>query len=350
MGAALTSLFGRDFLVGYFLPGLAAIVLGLVMLLMLPSSPMGLDSVAVLIKSASTALSSHPQQSNLSDTLLYAAIAVLLLAALFGLVLSSANTAIFRFFEGYGAANPLRLLIKLERRRHTRALDRIEQIEEALTRTSDEKDALTARYGTTLRRFVAQFPEDIDHVLPTRLGNTIRAFETYPRIMYGLEGIQGWPRLLTVVPKDYYFFVAASKTQVDLCLNIVVACWLLLIEYAAINGRSFGTTVQAYEYPWIAAALAVASLLFLRAASSAAISWGEWVKASFDVYQEDLKGKLKFVEFEGASSEQEKWKGFSEAIVYRRPDRLIHRIPAPKAPAASPWSRLIAYLASKTIV
>ncbi len=347
MGAALTTLFGRDFLVGYFLPGLAAVTFGSLLLILVPNSLVAPATMMEQIRSASTALASETKHADIAATLTYAGIALLVVAALIGLILSSANSTIFRMLEGYGAVNPLKLLLGLQRRRHTRAVDAIELIEAALKRAmDDEKPALTERYREALLRFEEAFPDDIRHVLPTRFGNAMRAFETYPRVMYGLEGIQGWPRLLAVIPKDYFAFVTAAKTQVDLCLNLVVVFWLLLAEYLFISVVAAGATLTDYPSPWIPVALLAASLLFMSSAKNAAVNWGSWVKSSFDVFQIDLRTKLGFDAFDTPDGERARWIGFSEAIVYRRPDRMTHRAVSQPQVNTSPLTRLLRWLSS----
>jgi hypothetical protein len=63
--------------------------------------------------------------------------------------------------------------------------------------------------------------------LPTRFGNAIRSFEVYSRIIYGLEAIDGWPRLLAVIPADYRQAIDDAKAQVDFWVNIWMGSLLI---------------------------------------------------------------------------------------------------------------------------
>ena len=58
-------------------------------------------------------------------------------------------------------------------------------------------------------------------------------------------------------------------------------------------------------------------------ARKAAEGWGEWVKASFDVFLPELRAKLGFSPPETMEQEQELWKGFSQAIIYRYPSAIM---------------------------
>lgn len=60
---------------------------------------------------------------------------------------------------------------------------------------------------------VESFPDQERWLLPTSFGNTIRAFEVYPRVMYGIDSIIGWNRLLGVIPKEYGDLYNDAKTS-----------------------------------------------------------------------------------------------------------------------------------------
>jgi len=50
--------------------------------------------------------------------------------------------------------------------------------------------------------YLDNYPVDRDTLLPTRLGNLLRAAEEYPNIRYGLETFTVWPRLWMVLPDN----------------------------------------------------------------------------------------------------------------------------------------------------
>ncbi|MGB9940487.1 hypothetical protein [Methanosarcina sp.] len=51
-----------------------------------------------------------------------------------------------------------------------------------------------------LDNYLDNYPIDRNNLLPTRLGNLLRAAEEYPTIRYGLETFTVWPRLWMVLP------------------------------------------------------------------------------------------------------------------------------------------------------
>jgi hypothetical protein len=166
------------------------------------------------------------------------------------------------------------------------------------------------------------FPDDEKWVLPTALGNTIRAFEVYPRVMYGLEAIDGWERLLGVVPTDYRVQINAAKTQMDFWVNLWLLALLFLPEYAA-----FAIYGEGLRVPWAPLAAVVVAFFAAWRAKSAAVQWGDLVKASFDLFLPELWTKLGFAPAEDAKKERETWENFSWAACYQDRRYLPKRHP-----------------------
>lgn len=354
MGAALTTLFGRDFLVGFFVPGLI-FVLGVFALAW--SSPELHETPIEVVKSAMDSLAIDKTEAKLEvlPVLQNLSIAILIAAWLLGLVLYSANLMIFRILEGYGSFNPLRLLIGLQRWRFGRLQTRVARLNAKraqLTKAgangaSDTRRAggtdqeggdakscaahlkalsdLNDQYAASLRTLVEEYPDDERHILPTRFGNAVRSAEVYPRVMYGIEGIQGYTRLLAVVPKEYYAFVATARVQIDLYLNLTIVALSLLIVHLCVVLTAGPMSVHAYRNVGISVALVLGSWLSMRGARVAALAWGEWVRACFDVFQGALRRKLNFDPFDTMKRERSLWERFSEAVVYRTPKSMIHR-------------------------
>jgi hypothetical protein len=65
----------------------------------------------------------------------------------------------------------------------------------------------------------ALYPTDDDSAAyvahPTRLGNIIESFESYPKIKYGLDSVFYWYRLWVVLDKDLREEIDSSQAVVD---------------------------------------------------------------------------------------------------------------------------------------
>lgn len=328
MHTALTTLFGRDFLVGYFLP--AAAVLGAAIALLMGFGEMAglIAGVKQLVIELSGPLAKPlPGRAPEAVSLTNAAIAAALLAWLIAVILLALNTRIYKILEGYGALNPLRVFIFWQRWKYRRLTD---QVDALWDQADAELDALKkARMDEKLARLkfrlTAHFPDKEAYVLATAFGNTIRAFEVYPRVMYGIEAIQGWPRLLAVMSKDYLAQIETAKAEVDFWMNLIVACCLTITGYAALSWRLHGFDVWRWPLIWVPLLASLLAIVFSRRARDAASEWGELVKAAFDVYLSDLRKKLEFEDFDDADNERLRWQSFSQAMLYRLPEQLVNR-------------------------
>lgn len=71
------------------------------------------------------------------------------------------------------------------------------------TEKNEIKDEIKLRKELIkLDDYLDNYPVDRDTLLPTRLGNLLRAAEEYPNIRYGLETFTVWPRLWMVLPDN----------------------------------------------------------------------------------------------------------------------------------------------------
>ena len=331
MGAALTSLFGRDFVIAHCLPAAVLLILSSINLLVAGTA----TEFGVAVSALFASLTKDDVRDLLSESFFVWLLGGFLVTSwLVGLVLFSVNTQIFRFFEGYGNnSNPLGWFSLLEERRF-RALDGYvkEFKKQALL---DREAGKPARYDETYadaREALANKYPDEPYLLPTRFGNCVRAIEVYPREMYGLEGVTGWLRLVAVVPKDYMTFINSARAQVDLCLNMTLVLVLCLVQYIVLCIANHGNQLLAYPALWLPVVLIIWAWAALRSASTSAVLWGDWIRAAFDVYLSDLRLKLKFDDYKSAADERKKWEGFSEGVTYRSPKRLNHRADQPIIP------------------
>jgi len=304
MFGQLPKLFDRNFATGYFLPVATFLSVSLIVVNGFGLLPAVLDintvgQVDVLVGSTLIGL----------------------LSWLGGICLLAMNRDILRLMEGYGHLNPARLLAVVERRRYRRIKQQISRLDEqyssCITQDKVVPEDLRQERSQLMRKIVERFPDQEQWLLPTPFGNIIRAFEVYPRVMYGLDSIPGWNRLLAVIPEDYRGLVDDAKAQVDFWMNLWLLSLMALIEYAALAIY----TAQVKAVWFLPAAVCVTLVASSRARSSAG-EWGDLVKSSFDVFLPELRKKLGFTDPAGADEERRLWRGFSQAIIYGLPECL----------------------------
>jgi hypothetical protein len=213
---------------------------------------------------------------HLSGTaLLVLTVGILLVA----FVLHPLQLLLVRMLEGYWPGwSPLSWLTRsalarqvVRRAALTRRAGAIENMTPAETQA-----ALAA--GLELSR---RYPPEGYPLLPTALGNALRATEALAGRAYGLEAVTTWPRLYPLLGDRVRAVVDDRRTTLDLSCRLSVTSALTgLISVGLLAGSG----------PWLlvaAAPLALAALAY-HSSVQAALSYGEAVTVAFDLHRFDL--------------------------------------------------------------
>lgn len=121
---------------------------------------------------------------------------------------------------------------------------------------------------------------------PTRLGNLLASFETYPTVKYGLDGVFYWPRLWVSIDKDLREELDSAQAVVDGAIYLVfafgVSTFVCLFYWWWIPSQVW--------WHWPAAALACLALAWLlkALALSRYAQYGELFAATFDQCRDKL--------------------------------------------------------------
>ena len=245
-----------------------------------------------------------------------------------GMLLVLLNRPIYQILEGYYWWNPISLWKPVELRRFKKLQAAAKRLDAEYSKLSAEpgnnrEDKSRQRnqdqYNKVLAKLADHFPEE-RWILPTAFGNVIRAFEVYPRIMYGIEDIQGWTRLLAVLPKSYLAAVDDTKSRTDFWVNASVLSFAALVEYIAV-----AISARTILFAWFPGLAILSAFVSYSLACGAAYEWGEVTKAAYDVFLPKLLKTARFSAPATKAEEETQWRAFSQAILYRRPDLLPQR-------------------------
>lgn len=235
-------------------------------------------------------------------------VGALVLAALLDML----NFFVVRFFEGF--VLPSRVA-EWGRRRHAAALkrmtDRIEHLKQH-PGTHDEA------YELERRRYL-MYP--IVDVLPTRLGNSIAAWEQYPYRRYQIDAVTTWPRLSPLLPAQVTGAISSAKAVFDFVANSIV----LLVVWGVLKGTLLAhSETAAVRAAWLCGSTAVAVCVWATALVPAAMSWGETVKAAFDLHRLDLLRQMGVLRQPAMSAAEEKkmWREVIWAMKYDYESRV----------------------------
>ncbi|WP_305785488.1 hypothetical protein [Symbioplanes lichenis] len=125
-----------------------------------------------------------------------------------------------------------------------------------------------------------------DDLLPTALGNRLKAFENRAGLSYDFDAIKLWPRLYFVLPDSALIYINRSRTQLDTACRLCLTFWVSALI-------SVGLLVS-YPVWWLLpGALLVGAVIAYQSALSAAENYGITVTAAVDVYRARLHQEMR---------------------------------------------------------
>lgn len=233
-----------------------------------------------------------------------AGLLALLLVAAAAYVLQS--LPVVRVFEGYALPRSLRTMGRWSEAARWQRL----------------KDRERAEWYSTM-------PKRREDLMPTRLGNVLVAAETYPKAVYNMDGVFWWPRLAPSIPAEF-------RTTIDEALFPVVAL---------LNAATLLAVASVASLVWLllagAPAVALVSIYLVgivlsvgayRTAVSQARSYGEWVRAAFDLYRHQLWAQLRLAPPADSAEEWRTWTQLEDWTYNFNPRTGSGEVPEPPNP------------------
>ncbi len=232
------------------------------------------------------------------------------------LCLSLVSIPLIKLLEGYHRPlSKFEWLRRSELRRRQAVRDEYERVSTKVEATQtdglDEAalEALRMQQVDLAVAYRDSFPRSEASVMPTRLGNAIRAFEEYPAAIHGADSVALWPGLLSVMPERFERLIADSRAKFEFLVNVSALSLLLsLLALIRVAGELVSPHV-AGECVWLQGVcfsgslgkfvfLSCCGLLLSRLAYLAsvrqAVGWGELVKTAFDNYLPALSVQMGF--------------------------------------------------------
>ncbi len=169
------------------------------------------------------------------------------------------------------------------------------------TLTADEMDEYV-RLDWRLR----QTPTQSDRMMPTRLGNILRATERRPLEKYGLDAVICFPRLWLLLPAEVKMELTEARAQ----LNTMVRVWIWSVLFLVWGVWASWAILVGIISAWVAH----------RWMLEAAIVYGDLVESAFDLHRTALYKTLRLPLPINPTEEQRTgraltdylWRGFTE--------------------------------------
>lgn len=197
---------------------------------------------------------------------------------------------------------PLRLrelFVSREQKRLEKTIERYNKfyvLSEASNTPAKRKNAYQAYIEASLelRKFPLDEKGEPEAKFPTRLGNLLDAFESYPYNRYGIEAIFHWYRIWLTLDKDLREELDNRQALADSAVYSSVALFIngaLWFVYGALQAFEF---TLAGTLPGIIFSLILATVFFVsgwllyRASNFAQYQYGETFKSVFDVFHDRI--------------------------------------------------------------
>jgi hypothetical protein len=236
--------------------------------------------VFILSLVRSGAVGGSPDLSNIPTDLSVTQIGQLVfLVLLVSLILQPFQLALVRLLEGYAwtfsrtgiALNVL--AVELQRRR-------LQRLDDMAFPADDSVEDPQRQLMATIRRRT-YYPSNPDDLLPTRLGNALRAAEDRAGQRYGLDTNVCMPRLYPYLSDRLVQVLNDRRNQVDVAVRLCAVLLLATVISASVllgDGWWFAVPVATAVLSWVA----------YRGAVLAAVNYGQALYVAFDLHRFDM--------------------------------------------------------------
>ena len=216
---------------------------------------------------------------------------LVILGLALGLLTHPLQRALIQVLEGYWAPVGA-LAVAAERgreryRERVRVLDGLRTAQGAITRREARYPWLIEQRQDRAQEQRKDLPDDLDHIMPTRLGNVLRRAEVLAGARYGMDALEVIPRLYPVAPAAMVDMIEDARNQMEVAARFVLV-WLV--------ATAFSLAVFAPYGPWLMVPLVTYAMAYLsyRGAISAARSYGDQLMIAIDLYRFDLIKQLHY--------------------------------------------------------
>jgi hypothetical protein len=243
---------------------------------LLPTGTLTLFTIALVVSGAPN----DPPDWNRLNTAMSAldvwdstGIGLLIVLVSFGL--ETVQTPIVRLFEGYwGDTKPMRWLA--DKRSEHWQNKRKRLVKMSYSKNPDDRESILRAD----RRLQAEFPAST-RVLPTRLGNVLRAAEDSVGQRYGLQTVAVWPRLYPFLGVTLNAALDDVRDRLDMSLRW--SCYLLV-------GSIVSAALLFQHLLWwlLPAALILLALGAYGSACATAKNYGVLLATAFDLHRFDM--------------------------------------------------------------
>lgn len=275
---------------------------------------------------------------------------ILLIATMMGFTLTSLNTYIYKLFEGYVLTRYLKPLQRLEVRRarqirnqrdalHKKIKrmekwqmgwslagmpdlpkEKLDRIDDRITRLTNQRDALAADYEL-------RYPPADALIMPTRLGNILKAAEAYPQSRYGVDSVALFPRLAIAIDKEYMGHMDTANDQCSFLLNsCLLSGFFMMLAFSASLYLWLFPNPDHSSLTYLLTGIVTSAIawFFYNASLMNVSKYGNLIRSSYDLFRFGLLEKLHLPLPADSVEEKELWMDVTEFVTV---GELYRKIP-----------------------
>ena len=165
------------------------------------------------------------------------------------------------------------------------------------------------KYPQKLESLTLNYPTESEFIMPTRLGNILKAAELYPWIRYDIDAVAIWPRLFQLLTKEQAQGIVSLKNDMVLLLSLSWISYLSSLVWIVLNW---------FLISWFVTIVVILSglfgYLFYRLSLVPALNYGLMIRVMFDLYRVPLLKALGEEKVQNLSEEIEVWQMINNHI------------------------------------
>lgn len=255
---------------------------------------------------------------------------LLFASAAISLTLQPLQFRLVQLYEGYWSARWLGGLFRFGVWRQTRRFDRFASQTASVAVEGDGRRRLAQERRDDARSALLSRLPSRDHLLPTELGNVLRAMEQRAGARYGIESILIWRRLYPVLPKDHAESLENEVIQLDVSVRLS-ATWVCTGLVAL--GLLVRQPHRAWQHwPWLVVVglLFVASWMAYRAAIESALAHSSDVEVTLDLFRDFVLDASRMAPARTLGGERKQFDRLVRLYTSRTPDHGVDYALAPR--------------------
>ena len=244
------------------------------------------------------------------------------------------QTQVVRLNEGYGFFERFSFMRNYQVRKAKMLMSKINNLKKQIGKleskgngdeaTEKKIETLKDKYYVVAGEYDRSFPDSTESIMPTKLGNILKAVEQYSGNRYGMDSTIWWPRLFNLLPMETKGKLEDTVNELYILLNFsylslvfYVLCVVAILFSLTISTPStFSENLESLiRYLFAGMTALFVSAFFNRLAVYSASAYGEQLRSAYDLHRFLLLDQMRIKTPKNSMEEFDLWLNLGELIV-----------------------------------